>query len=1342
MVRWLTPAAATLVVVCLMGEMRMGATRASERSGAQSTATGSITAGRAHSVIALPDGRVLAWGEGDRGQIGDAALLDRWTPVPVTGMPAAVVVVAGAAHTLALTANGELYAWGANASGRLGDGTEIQRPQPVRISGLPAITAVAAGRAHSLALSADGRVFAWGLNADGQLGLGTRVNVSSPTIVPGLTGIVAIAAGASHSLAVRADGRVLAWGDNAASSLGDGTTTDRLRPVLINITGIATVAAGGAHSLALQRSGQVYAWGSNANGELGIGNTAIASRPTQVRNLTATAIAAGRAFSAALLPDGHVATWGANASGQLGDHTTTRRLRPVMAIGADSVAMLALGAAHVVAVTTTGEVLAWGEGGSGRLGLGDETDTATPVEVESDIPGWGGGEPGPATPPEPPTISPPAGIYPAEQLVGIAPARPGDIVRYTVDGSAPTPDSPQYVTPFRIETSTRVAAREFSPDGTTSEVRDAEYLIDLIPPTITIRTVPVLASGWMQTPVTVSFACDDNLGVAQCPAPVTVAEDSVAREVTGTAIDRAGHRTSASVTLNLDLRAPTLTIVEPADQSTTTTAELVVAGIAVDDASGLAGVWCNGRPAQLTGSELRCVVPLTPGRNDVVLHAVDAAGLNTSTAVSVTRVGVPTRLLLSPARRTLELNETSQFSLRDEFGASVSGAVWTSSEPAVVSISPDDPPTLTALALGSVVVRAEKDGLAAEAAVVVSPGLAPGDTRWTVPAIPGYSTEPPLLTNRVSPDVPYMFAIDTQTWGQALLRAVSDEGEVLWQQQSPGIPILGDTYGGVIAGVLANASSGTDYRAYARIGGGTTAPWRFESAGALGRPAQGRDGTLYAIEYLPGAPNSEGDEVWDKYAIVLDGASGRLLSRTRLAREVDEFVSEEDGMVLPLTPPVHCHSYRLDTSPETQGPVVGADGRGYLIVRRHAIRKTADCIEPFMRHADRTISMGVDLVVLSRDGTLQSVEIYSASCNGALGTTLPCDLPVRTFQLMPDGIGGTLVTWERGTAMVGDSVFVQRSLTRVDAEGRTSEQPVARQFWLELVGQAGMALTFDDEWRAMDVATGDIKWASPLMNLAVLGARPDGGLATLDVSTGELKMTDNVGNIESAQPFGLDWRAVHDGAGWIGRRNGELTSVVGEFSDATRWAALNGNGPRQLALREPGVGIFGKTHLAFPFPFDSVRYRHVSIRVAPRDWHEWVTRGIELRGTDEFGNAFFTIGAGSNSTDTNVRCDGTLVSELNRVADVNTAPWDPLEPLAYPPAQENALIQALLDRDRAYPDDLPYACRPEENPGYFNSNSYSHGLLNAVGLPVPRFPERWPTLAPGWQTPVPRGKFQ
>ena len=1223
---------------------------------------GTVAAGRAHSVIATPEGRVSAWGAGRRGQIGDGALLDRPLPTPLPDLDGIVQVSAGAAHTLAVTEHGDVYAWGANGFGRLGDGTTRRRSAPVRVRGIANVAMVAAGRGHSLALTGDGRVFAWGHNNDGQLGVGNRMTSVVPIRVRDLPAVVAIAAGEAHSLAITRGGRVYAWGSNQFATLGDGTTKDRLRPVALGLVDVIAVAGGSAHSLALLRDGSVWSWGRGAFGELGTGSTRIATRPALIQGLKASAIAAGRHFSAAIRADGNVVTWGANESGQLGDGTTLRRLRPVVVQGVAAVESIALGAAHAIAVTASGDVRTWGDGDAGQLGDGALVDRAGAVEILSDIPDWG--------------------------------VAPGD--------------------------------NQEPPDTT--------------PPSITAITSPPLVDGWMTVPVIVTFQCADDVGVASCSAPVTVAVDGYAQRVTGIATDTAGNQSTVTTLVNVDLNPPALAITTPQDRSTTDADVVDVTGEAIDLASGLADGRCNGEPAEVVDGLVRCSVRLHPGRNEIILHASDVAGHNSSAAVSVTRVGTPSMLMLSPATRAMVVSEEATLSLRDDFGSTVGEATWSTSDNTIVALSETDPPVLTAVGVGSATITAEKDGLTATALIDVSVALAAGATRWSVAPLTGRTSGTPLFANRVDADSPALFTVDFDRDDRATVRGVTADGEVLWQQHALAVPWMGDAFGGVLAGAY---DANFDFRAYLRFGGGSIQPWRYESRGRLERPAQAPDGILYAIERLPGGVNIDGEMIWDKYAIVLDGSRGRLINRTLLRRDVDEFIADLNGQVLDMVPPVRCRSLFYDFAPETVGPVVGTDGRGYLIVRHHEIRKRADCIEPFQRRADRTIRMGLDLVILSPDAAPRTINLYSTACDGALGSTLPCDLPVSAHQIIPDGIGGTLVTWERGTGMVGQSVFVQRSMTRVNAAGELNERLVAPQFWLELMGQGGAALTYDDGWRAIDVVSGETRWANLLPNLAVLAARPDGGLATLDVTTGELKTTDASGEVESAQPFNLDWRAVQRDGDWIGLRDGALTAVVGDFSDATRWSAMRGNPQGQLSVRRPGTGIFGKTHLAFGTPLDMARFRHVSIRVVPHDQAKWAAvPGLTLAGSDEFGNRFFTIGAGSDSTDTNATCGGTLKSALNRTNDVGTPPWDPLEQLPYPPGIEDAMIRSLLDRNAAYPNDLPYACRPEQNPGFYNSNSFAHGLLIAAGLPAPRLPSRIPSLVPGWLRPVPRAKFQ
>ncbi|HET7768529.1 MAG TPA: beta-propeller fold lactonase family protein, partial [Chloroflexota bacterium] len=194
---------------------------------------------------------------------GDTA--DRLTPAAVSSLSGVVAIAAGGHHSLALQSDGRIKAWGQNVRGQLGDGTTFDRSTPVSVIEIAPANAIAAGFAHSLAIvvpagaegAAGGAVHAWGDNSSGQVGNGSIDPFHvRPRAVSGVTNAVAIAAGGSHSLAVRsarAGGTVAAWGNNTRGQLGIGTTDDSLVPKdATNSANTLAAAAGYFHSLSLR----------------------------------------------------------------------------------------------------------------------------------------------------------------------------------------------------------------------------------------------------------------------------------------------------------------------------------------------------------------------------------------------------------------------------------------------------------------------------------------------------------------------------------------------------------------------------------------------------------------------------------------------------------------------------------------------------------------------------------------------------------------------------------------------------------------------------------------------------------------------------------------------------------------------------------------------------------------------------------------------------------------------------------------------------------------------------------------------------------------------------------
>ncbi|MEV5576694.1 Ig-like domain repeat protein [Spirillospora sp. NPDC052269] len=339
----------------------------------------------------------IAFGTGQNlyGQLGDGTnTTPRLLPVR-TLLPAGVTVTqvsGGDYHSLALTSDGRVLAWGRNDYGQIGDGTGTNRNTPVEVhmpSGVT-VTQIAAGRSHGLALASDGRVFAWGANGAGQVGDGTNTSRYTPVQVhlpPGTT--ATWIAASHHSLAVLSDGRAFAWGQNPRGELGDGTTTSRNTPVEVHLPPGVTVkrVAGGTNTgLAVTSDGHALAWGDNSSGQLGIGSTTSHLTPVQVHlptGSTVTQVSAGTAHCLALTSDGRVLAWGSNVQGQLGDDTTDTRYSPIethMPPGATAT-QISAGWSFSLAVTSDGRALGWGLGGSGRLGNGDTANRFTPAPM-------------------------------------------------------------------------------------------------------------------------------------------------------------------------------------------------------------------------------------------------------------------------------------------------------------------------------------------------------------------------------------------------------------------------------------------------------------------------------------------------------------------------------------------------------------------------------------------------------------------------------------------------------------------------------------------------------------------------------------------------------------------------------------------------------------------------------------------------------------------------------------------------------------------------------------------------------------------------------------------------
>lgn len=339
-------------------------------SGAQAIAAGGI-----HSLALKADGTVWAWGYNQYGQLGDGSNTSLRV-VPEKVLSGVQMIASGLDHSLAIKLDGTLWAWGGNGYGQVGDGSTVNRIAPVQV--MSDVRAIAAGFYFSFAIKTDGTLWAWGSNQYGNLGDSTKINRATPVQV--LSNVQSISAGISHALAIKADSTLWAWGDDSYKQLGTSAGAT-LIPIQV-MAGVQSVAAGGFHSLAIKLGGTLWAWGYNQFGQVGDGSSdQYRAIPVQILS-DVRAIAAGGVHSLALKSDGSLLAWGDNTTGELGDDgvfnsaTSVQVLTDVQAVATSF---------HSLAIKTDGTLWAWGFNGFGQLGNGTAVDSPTPTQVFSNV---------------------------------------------------------------------------------------------------------------------------------------------------------------------------------------------------------------------------------------------------------------------------------------------------------------------------------------------------------------------------------------------------------------------------------------------------------------------------------------------------------------------------------------------------------------------------------------------------------------------------------------------------------------------------------------------------------------------------------------------------------------------------------------------------------------------------------------------------------------------------------------------------------------------------------------------------------------------------------------------
>lgn len=227
-----------------------------------------VSCGYEHAAVLTIDGKVLTWGYGASGCLGQESKKSYSHPTAINSIfnRNMVYLECGAYHTAAISADSEVWTWGRGDVGQLGlpskkllkDEVGLFTLRPNRVKWLPKVCSAACGEAHTLVLSNEGKVFAFGWDEDGQLGI-----ENSEKEVRLRKKAVKVAAGALFSAALLENGEVWMWGNGEMGQLGMGNGVVMSKTPL-RVQGpedVIDVVCGENSVLAVERSGKIFAWG-------------------------------------------------------------------------------------------------------------------------------------------------------------------------------------------------------------------------------------------------------------------------------------------------------------------------------------------------------------------------------------------------------------------------------------------------------------------------------------------------------------------------------------------------------------------------------------------------------------------------------------------------------------------------------------------------------------------------------------------------------------------------------------------------------------------------------------------------------------------------------------------------------------------------------------------------------------------------------------------------------------------------------------------------------------------------------------------------------------------------
>ncbi len=289
----------------------------------------------------MEDGVVKCWGDNLYGQLGNGSMGGGFAYIPsdVIGLGGkAVQVGCGLWYSCALLENGKVMCWGNGSLGQLGNGVDLDlcvewysciQPEPAEVVDLEmTVDSIAVGPGVTCSSDFDGNIQCWGTDSP-MGGEGTEcISSSVPLEVASFPSQIRHIGLDSHGCVLVEDGRLYCWGANSDGEVGNGEVEYvQWDPVEIGPFSPSpiSVECEGAQTCINLEDGSMKCWGNNKFGQLGNGewgSNLISPTPVDVVGLESdfvVSLCGGTMHTCAIMDDGSMKCWGRGSSGRLGN---------------------------------------------------------------------------------------------------------------------------------------------------------------------------------------------------------------------------------------------------------------------------------------------------------------------------------------------------------------------------------------------------------------------------------------------------------------------------------------------------------------------------------------------------------------------------------------------------------------------------------------------------------------------------------------------------------------------------------------------------------------------------------------------------------------------------------------------------------------------------------------------------------------------------------------------------------------------------------------------------------------------------------------------------------------